>query len=148
MNIHTLQPTHPLKSPKRIGRGGKKGTYSGKGMKGQKARSGAKISPVFTGGAPALGGQGSRYLHRKRGLSNVVLTKNTKVWKSISIDKIIDIFEDGATVSLESLVNAGLIKGGQKYVKILGGRSSQDSKKKFTFDSVTLSKSVQTQYVL
>jgi large subunit ribosomal protein L15 len=35
MQIHELKPTHKTKSKKRIGRGGHKGTYSGKGMKGQ-----------------------------------------------------------------------------------------------------------------
>lgn len=45
MQLHTLQPKHPLKSKKRIGRGGKRGTYSGKGVKGQSARAGRKIRP-------------------------------------------------------------------------------------------------------
>ncbi len=45
MQLHTLQPTHKAKDKKRIGRGGKRGTYSGKGVKGQGARAGAKIRP-------------------------------------------------------------------------------------------------------
>jgi len=36
MQLHQLKPNHKKKSRKRVGRGGKKGTYSGKGMKGQK----------------------------------------------------------------------------------------------------------------
>ena len=45
MQLHTLQPTHPLKDKKRIGRGGKRGTYSGIGVKGQGARAGNKKRP-------------------------------------------------------------------------------------------------------
>jgi large subunit ribosomal protein L15 len=45
MQIHDIKPDNKIKSKKRIGRGGKKGTYSGKGVKGQKSRAGAKIRP-------------------------------------------------------------------------------------------------------
>ncbi|PIR97790.1 MAG: hypothetical protein COT89_02670 [Candidatus Colwellbacteria bacterium CG10_big_fil_rev_8_21_14_0_10_42_22] len=46
MNLHEISPIHKNKSKKRIGRGGKRGTYSGKGMKGQKSRAGHKIRPA------------------------------------------------------------------------------------------------------
>jgi ribosomal protein L15 len=45
MQLHEVQPIHKNKSKKRIGRGGKRGTYSGRGMKGQKSRAGRKIRP-------------------------------------------------------------------------------------------------------
>ena len=45
MQSHQLKPTHKRKKPQRIGRGGKRGTYSGAGIKGQKSRAGAKIRP-------------------------------------------------------------------------------------------------------
>lgn len=47
MQLHELQPIHQSKSKKRIGRGGKRGTYSGKGIKGQKSRAGRKIRPAI-----------------------------------------------------------------------------------------------------
>jgi len=47
MQLHEIQSTDKRKSKKRIGRGGKRGTYSGRGMKGQKARSGHKIRPAI-----------------------------------------------------------------------------------------------------
>jgi len=47
MQLHELQPITKNKSKKRIGRGGKRGTYSGRGMKGQKARAGRKIRPAI-----------------------------------------------------------------------------------------------------
>ena len=46
MQLHQLQPIHNLKNKKRIARGGKRGTYSGRGQKGQKSRAGAKIRPA------------------------------------------------------------------------------------------------------
>ena len=45
MQIHQLSPKHKSRTKKRIGRGGKKGTYSGKGIKGQKSRAGRKMVP-------------------------------------------------------------------------------------------------------
>lgn len=45
MQLHEIRPIHKLKQKKRVGRGGKKGTYCGRGVKGQKSRAGAKIRP-------------------------------------------------------------------------------------------------------
>lgn len=45
MQLHQLRPIHKSKKRKRVGRGGKRGTYSGRGIKGQKARAGARIRP-------------------------------------------------------------------------------------------------------
>lgn len=47
MQLHELRPKHKLKKRKRIGRGGKRGTYSGRGVKGQKSRSGRRFAPVI-----------------------------------------------------------------------------------------------------
>lgn len=46
MQLHQLQSIHKNKNKKRIARGGKRGTYSGRGQKGQKSRAGAKIRPA------------------------------------------------------------------------------------------------------
>jgi len=47
MQLHELRPKHKLKRKKRVGRGGKKGTYSGRGIKGQKARASRKLKPLI-----------------------------------------------------------------------------------------------------
>jgi large subunit ribosomal protein L15 len=47
MQLHQIKPIHKKKKQKRIGRGGKRGTYSGRGIKGQKARAGRKLKPVI-----------------------------------------------------------------------------------------------------
>lgn len=46
MQLHELKPIHKRKKAKRVGRGGKRGTYSGRGQKGQRARAGRKMKPV------------------------------------------------------------------------------------------------------
>jgi len=47
MQLHELRPKHKLKKRKRVGRGGKRGTNCGKGVKGQKARAGKRFQPII-----------------------------------------------------------------------------------------------------
>ena len=47
MQLHELRPKHKLNKRKRVGRGGKRGTYCGKGVKGQKARAGKRFQPII-----------------------------------------------------------------------------------------------------
>lgn len=47
MQLHKLKPKHKRKKRKRVGRGGKRGTYAGRGVKGQKARAGRRLKPVI-----------------------------------------------------------------------------------------------------
>jgi len=49
MQLHQLKPKHKLKKSKRVGRGGKRGTYSGRGLKGQRSRAGRKFKPAIRG---------------------------------------------------------------------------------------------------
>lgn len=56
MQFHQLKPTIKRKNKRRVGRGGKRGTYSGRGIKGQLARSG-------TGKSRPFGGQTSLFKH-------------------------------------------------------------------------------------
>jgi len=46
MQLHQLKPIHKPRKSRRIGRGGKRGHYSGRGIKGQKSRAGAKFKPI------------------------------------------------------------------------------------------------------
>lgn len=82
MQLHQLQPRHPLKSKKpRVGRSGKRGTTSGKGQKGQKARAGRRIRPAerdFIQRLPKLRGVKNRP-RIKLGILNVSeLSKHAK----------------------------------------------------------------------
>jgi len=47
MQLNELKLIHKRKRKKRVGRGGKRGTYSGRGIKGQKSRAGRKLAPVI-----------------------------------------------------------------------------------------------------
>lgn len=124
MQIHELQ-LDPRKSRKRIGRGGKRGTYSGRGNKGQKARSGAKIDPLFEGGRSSL----VERLKKVRGFKSPHPKKAT-----VQLSHVASHFDDGDTVSLERILEKGLVSGSgvTRGVKIIGN-SSLD--KKLTIDS-------------
>lgn len=62
MQLYQLKPDHARKTDKRVGRGGKRGTYSGKGTKGQHSRAGHRIRPAerdFIQRLPKLRGVGN-----------------------------------------------------------------------------------------
>ncbi len=91
------------------GHGSGNGKTAGKGHKGQKARS----------GAPRIGFEGGQMpLYRripKRGFKN----RNTKEIIGINLAAL-EVFEDGATVSVEALMEQGIVKNPGDGVKILG----------------------------
>ena len=100
------------KKRKRVGRGDGSGhgTYSGRGCKGQKSRSGYKMRPGFEGGQLPL----IKRLPRKRGFVNIF----RREYSVINLDKL-NRFESGSEVTPESLVAAGLVKSLRHPVKIL-----------------------------
>lgn len=107
---------HKLKSAgkkrKTIGRGGARGGTSGKGHKGQKARSGPQIGAAFEGGQMPL----TRRLP-KRGFTNA---RFKVVYQVINIATLNERFDEGAVVDKQALVAKGLIKSPLERVKILG----------------------------
>ncbi|HFC76622.1 MAG TPA: 50S ribosomal protein L15 [Candidatus Moranbacteria bacterium] len=112
MQIHELK-VKAKKSRKRVGRGGKRGTYSGRGMKGQKSRSGGNVNPLFEGGKTSL----IQKLKKKRGFKAVQPKKN--VFKLEDIEKN---FEDGSEITIASFVKKGLLRKSKAKsgIKILG----------------------------
>lgn len=121
MQINTLKLKTKRKNRKFVGRGGKKGTYSGKGNKGQKARSGAHVDPLFEGGRSTL----IDHLKKARGFKSLIV-KTTVV----RIEKLEKKFKDGDEISKATLTKSGLINKveAKSAVKILG---SVDLKSKF-----------------
>ncbi len=121
MQINTLKLKDKKKKRKFIGRGGKKGTYSGKGNKGQKARSGAHVDPLFEGGRSTL----IDHLKKAKGFKS--LSGRTVV---IRIEKLEKKFKDDSEINRETLVKSGLINKieAKGKVKILG---QADLKHKF-----------------
>lgn len=130
MQLHQLKPKHKLKKKKRIGRGGKRGTYSGKGIKGQKSRAGRKFAPVI------------RELIKKypklRGYRFKGQDKNLAIVNVGDLDKK---FKESEVVNPKALLERKLIrriKGKTPKVKILG---RGELKKKLTIENCELSKS-------
>ncbi len=114
MKLHELSPAKgSTKSQKRLGRGTGSGLgkTSGKGHKGQKARSGGGVRPGFEGGQMPL----TRRLP-KRGFTNIF----SKEYSVINISDL-ERLEDGAAVTAETLKDARIIRKIEKDgVKILG----------------------------
>ncbi len=114
MNIQTLSPaTGARKSQKRLGRGTGSGIgkTSGKGHKGQNARSGGGVRPGFEGGQIPL----IRRLP-KRGFNN----QFKKVYAIVNVSDL-NRFEDGAVVDVKALLDTNLIGKVEAYgVKVLG----------------------------
>jgi len=109
---------HPDKgathSKKRIGRGNSSGhgTYSGKGLKGQKSRSGKKLPyDAFEGGQFP----NSRKYHTLRGFNN----KWRVPFQPINLATL-DRFPEGATITPEVLRNTGILSHLREPVKVLG----------------------------
>lgn len=111
MQIHQLT-VKKRKDKKTVGRGGKRGTYSGRGNKGQKARSGASIDPLFEGGRSSL----VERLKKVRGFKSLAAKK--AVLKLETLEKT---FKDGDVISIETLLASKIIDKAdvKKGVKIL-----------------------------
>ena len=113
MNLSELRPAEGSKHSDTFrrgrGHGSGNGKTAGKGHKGQKARSGAP-RPGFEGGQMPL----YRRLP-KRGFT----CRNSKDIVAINVD-VLNRFEDGAGVTVETLLEAGVIKNPKDGVKILG----------------------------
>ncbi|MCR4661050.1 MAG: 50S ribosomal protein L15 [Clostridia bacterium] len=116
MKLHTMAPAEGAKtSKKRLGRGigSGLGKTSGKGHKGQWARSGGGVRPGFEGGQMPL----TRRLP-KRGFKNGLFKK---AYTIVNIGIINDKYEDGAVVNAEVLLKDGVISKIEEYgLKILG----------------------------
>jgi len=100
MQLHNLKSIHGRKTKKRVGRGGKRGTYSGRGQKGQKSRAGRKIRPSVQDYIIRL--------PKKRGFSNKPLKTKPRPINLTELDKK---FNNGAVIGPSSF--------GEK-IKILG----------------------------
>jgi large subunit ribosomal protein L15 len=122
LSLSNLKPAQARKDRKRIGRGlgSGKGRYSGRGIKGQKSRSGShKMRAGFEGGQMPI----YMRLGKQRGsYSKDAMPVGPHRTSTIPVNlRDLDrVFDDGSEVTLEALVEKGLIKNTRTDVKILG----------------------------
>ncbi len=112
MQTHELQPKHKSQDKKIVGRGGKKGTYSGRGGKGQTARSGRKVVPIIR--------ELIKRYPKLKGYRAFVLENEFQVVNLNTLEKQV---KDGDVVNPENLVKKNvvkMVKGKLPQVKILG----------------------------
>jgi len=115
MQLHDLRPSEgATQKRKRVGRGtgSGKGKTSGRGTKGQNSRTGGGVRPTFEGGQLPL----VKRLPKLRGFNNRFKVSYTP----INLDTIERLFEAGAQVNPESLAQAGLLRGAEEPLVILG----------------------------
>jgi large subunit ribosomal protein L15 len=121
LNLSTLKPAQPRKTRKRVGRGlgSGKGRYSGRGIKGQKARSGShKMRPGFEGGQMPV----YMRLGKLRGpysADAMPMGPHRTETQPVNV-RDLERFDAGTEVTLELLAETGLIKNARIDVKILG----------------------------
>jgi large subunit ribosomal protein L15 len=114
MKQNELRPSAGSKhARKRVGRGlgSGHGRYSCRGSKGQNARSGGGVGLRFEGGQTPL----VKRLPRTRGFTNIF----KKEYALVNLQRL-EIFEEGAEVTPQRLVDAGLVPSLKKPIKILG----------------------------
>ena len=113
MKLHELSPAPGSTTPawrKGRGPGSGNGKTAGKGHKGQNARSGGGVKPGFEGGQLPL----YRKLP-KRGFNNKFATK----YSTVNVE-VLNRFEDGAVVDLQTLMECGIVRKANDGLKVLG----------------------------
>ena len=121
LNLSNLKPAQARKDRKRVGRGlgSGKGRYSGRGLKGQKSRSGShKMRPGFEGGQNPL----YMRLGKQRGGSKdaMAVGPHRTSTAPVNVAALEERFDAGAEVTIDALVEKGLIRNTRTDVKLLG----------------------------
>src|SRR5436309_9885926 len=122
LNLSNLKPAQSRRARKRVGRGlgSGKGRYSGRGIKGQKSRSGShKMRPGFEGGQNPV----YMRLGKQRGPYSkdaMPMGPHRTSTQPVNVAGLEERFEAGAEVTIEALVEKRLIKNARTDVKLLG----------------------------
>jgi len=112
MRINQLSKNKNNRTKKRVGRGGKHGTYSGRGLKGQKSRAGRKLRPEWR--------DSLKRIPKRRGYRFKSIAARHWI---LNLDLIVKNFGENELVDAASLLKKGLvdkIKGRMPEIKILG----------------------------
>jgi large subunit ribosomal protein L15 len=134
MQLDQLKPIHKKKRAKRIGRGGKKGTYSGRGMKGQRSRAGRRLKPAIR-----------ELIKRYPKLRGYKFKRRELKVATVNIETLERKLKNGERITPKVLLEGKIIrkmKGRMPQVKILGkGKLT----KKLTVEGCQVSKKAKEQ---
>lgn len=121
MSLENLQSKTKRKAKKRVGRGNASGhgTYSCRGMKGQSARAGGRRRPGFEGGQ-------TPYLQRMPKLKGFKNPGRVE-YQVINVGEL-NVFDEGANVTLEDLLAKNLVSKKSQPVKLLAGKGNLEKK--------------------
>ena len=122
LSLSTLKPAQKREARKRIGRGlgSGKGRYSGRGIKGQKSRSGShNMRPGFEGGQMPLDMRAPK-LRGNTSADAMPIGPFRTYSHPVNLRDLDRVFADGDTVDLETMVEKGLLKNTKTDVKVLG----------------------------
>jgi large subunit ribosomal protein L15 len=122
LNLSNLKPAQARKERKRVGRGlgSGKGRYSGRGIKGQKSRSGsAKMPAGFEGGQMPIDMRAPK-LRGNTSADAMPIGPFRTYSHPVNLRDLDRVFADGDTVDLETMVEKGLLKNTKTDVKVLG----------------------------
>ena len=134
MQLHQLKRTHKTKISRRVGRGGKRGSYSGHGLKGQSSRAGHKMQPAI-----------------REIIKKFPKLKGYRTWRAVegitpvNVELLEKKFQAGEIVSPKILLQKHIvrrIKGRMPIVKILG---KGEIGKKLTVINCLISKEAKTK---
>jgi large subunit ribosomal protein L15 len=123
LNLSNLKPAQKKKDAKRVGRGlgSGKGRYSGRGIKGQKSRAGShKVRAGFEGGQMPLYMRVGKLRGNTSKDAMPVGPFRTRTYH-VNLRDLEARFDDGAEVTVEALVEQGLVKNTRFDVKVLAG---------------------------
>jgi len=144
MNLNQLKSKTKRKKAKRVGRGGKRGTFSGGGTKGQKSRAGASVRPGFRGGDNRIW----QLFPKKRGASkkpgSKASHKKHRFFRLRHEKPVVfnlgffNQFTEEELINLELLNKKGFLSNSEIKVKVLG---DGELKRKIDFQGLEFSKS-------
>lgn len=125
-NLSALAPKHSKKDRKRKGQGSGtgNGTFAGRGCKGQNSRSGGGVRLGFEGGQSGLLAR----MPKMRGFNN----PNRVEAQIVNVGTLNELYKDGETVSIATLIEKGAVRANNSKVKILG---KGECSKKLTVDA-------------
>ncbi len=124
MQLHELKSTTKNRKETRVGRGGKRGTYSGRGTKGQKARSGHRIRPAIRDLLIRI--------PKLRGFANKAIISKPEIVNLKNIESKVK----ETLITKELLAKYGLIKNASIEVKVL---SNGEVKRALTLKGISVS---------